>query len=81
MRACTARRISTRGVRVCCRNVSRDVPVNCRLHWEMLALIPTAFKPRIIAPAPVEREFAAWIGGSILGALGGSRAAAVTITA
>lgn len=41
-----------------------------RLHWELCALIPAAFKPRIIAPLPVEREYAAWIGGSILSSLG-----------
>jgi actin-related protein len=38
-----------------------------RLHWELLALVPVAFKPRIIAASPLEREHAAWIGGSILG--------------
>jgi actin-like protein 6A len=41
-----------------------------RLHWEMLANIPSAFKPRIVAPPPLEREFANWIGGSILSSLG-----------
>ena len=41
-----------------------------RLHWEMSALISAAFKPRIISPLPIEKEFAAWIGGSILSNLG-----------
>jgi actin-related protein len=43
-----------------------------RMHWELSAVVPAAFKPRIVAPSPVEREFATWIGGSVLGA---SRAA------
>lgn len=38
-----------------------------RLHWEISALVSAAFKPRVISPLPVEKEFAAWIGGSILG--------------
>jgi len=39
-----------------------------RLKWELLAVIPAAFKPRVVGPSPVEREFAPWIGGSVLGA-------------
>jgi hypothetical protein len=42
--------------------------IHKRLHWEMLVLIPAAFKPRVVTPAPAEREFANWIGGSVLGA-------------
>jgi actin-related protein len=41
--------------------------IHKRLHWELLALIPAAFKPRVIAPSAIEREFATWIGGSVLG--------------
>jgi actin-related protein len=41
-----------------------------RLHWETLTLVPAAFKPRILTAAPREREFSAWIGGSILASLG-----------
>lgn len=41
-----------------------------RLHWELCALIPAAFKPRVISPLAVEKEFAPWIGGSILASLG-----------
>lgn len=41
-----------------------------RLHWEMVVLVPAVFKPRIVTPAPREREFANWIGGSILSSLG-----------
>lgn len=38
-----------------------------RLKWELIAAVPAAFKPRVVAPSPVEREFATWIGGSVLG--------------
>jgi hypothetical protein len=38
-----------------------------RMHWELSAVVPAAFKPRIVAPSPIEREFATWIGGSVLG--------------
>lgn len=37
-----------------------------RLKWELIAAVPAAFKPRVVAPSPVEREFATWIGGSVL---------------
>jgi uncharacterized membrane protein len=37
-----------------------------RLKWELMAIIPAAFKPKVVAPSPVEREFAPWIGGSVL---------------
>lgn len=37
-----------------------------RLKWELIAVIPAAFKPRVVAPSPIEREYASWIGGSIL---------------
>jgi actin-related protein len=36
----------------------------------MLVLIPAAFKPRVVTPAPTEREYANWIGGSVLASLG-----------
>lgn len=41
-----------------------------RLKWELIAAVPAAFKPRVVAPSPVEREFATWIGGSVLASLG-----------
>ena len=41
-----------------------------RLYWEVLTLVPAAFKPRIVAAPPREREFAAWIGASVLASLG-----------
>lgn len=41
-----------------------------RLKWETIAAVPAAFRPRIVPAAPVEREFGAWIGGSILASLG-----------
>lgn len=41
-----------------------------RLYWETLTLIPAAFKPRIVTASKLEREFSAWIGGSILASLG-----------
>jgi hypothetical protein len=41
-----------------------------RLHWETLTLVPAAFKPRILVASPLERQFSAWVGGSILGSLG-----------
>jgi actin-related protein len=41
-----------------------------RMKWETLAAIPPAFKPRLLAPSPAEREFGAWIGGSIMSSLG-----------
>lgn len=41
-----------------------------RLKWELMAIIPAAFKPKVVAPSPVEREFASWIGGSVLSSLG-----------
>ena len=40
-----------------------------RMHWELSAVVPAAFKPRIVAPSPIEREHAVWIGGSVMGAL------------
>lgn len=36
----------------------------------MLAQVPAAFKPRIVTPSPIERDYACWIGGSILASLG-----------
>ena len=41
-----------------------------RLYWETLTLVPAAFKPRIVTASPVERDFSAWIGGSVLASLG-----------
>jgi actin-related protein len=41
-----------------------------RLRWETLAVIPAAFKPRLLVPSPLERNYGAWIGGSILASLG-----------
>lgn len=41
-----------------------------RLHWELLTVVPAAFKPRIVTPGSIERMFAPWIGGSILSSLG-----------
>jgi actin-related protein len=37
-----------------------------RLKWETLAAVPAAFKPRLLVPAPIERQFGSWIGGSIM---------------
>ena len=34
------------------------------------AAVPAAFKPRLLVPAPLERQFGAWIGGSIMSSLG-----------
>ena len=47
-----------------------------RMHWELSAVVPAAFKPRIVAPSPIEREFATWIGGSVLGERARARARA-----
>jgi actin-like protein 6A len=41
-----------------------------RLKWETLAAVPAAFKPRLLVPTPIERQFGSWIGGSILSSLG-----------
>ena len=41
-----------------------------RLHWEVLTLVPASFKPRLLVASPLERQFSAWIGGSILASLG-----------
>lgn len=41
-----------------------------RLKWETMALIPAAFKPRLLVPSTMERSYGAWIGGSILSSLG-----------
>lgn len=41
-----------------------------RLKWETIAVVPAAFKPRLLVPAPLERSFGGWIGGSILASLG-----------
>jgi actin-related protein 4 len=36
----------------------------------MVAIVPPAFKPRIVTGSSVERSFASWIGASILASLG-----------
>ena len=41
-----------------------------RLHRELTGLLPSALKPRIIAPSVIERRFSTWIGGSVLASLG-----------
>lgn len=41
-----------------------------RLKWEVMALIPQAFKPRILPASPSERQYGSWIGASILASLG-----------
>ncbi len=49
---------------------SRLSGLSKRLYWETLTLVPAAFKPRILTASDIEREFSAWIGGSILASLG-----------
>jgi len=41
-----------------------------RLQREVAALLPPAFKAKVVCPAPVERRFGAWLGGSVLASLG-----------
>ena len=41
-----------------------------RMKWETIAAVPPAFKPRLLTPSPVERQFGSWIGGSIMSSLG-----------
>ena len=46
-----------------------------RLKWETLAAVPAAFKPRLLVPAPLERQFGSWIGGSIMSSVSASASA------
>jgi actin-related protein len=41
-----------------------------RLQREVASLLPPAFKAKVVCPAPVERRFGAWLGGSVLASLG-----------
>jgi actin-related protein len=41
-----------------------------RLQKDLSAMIPPAFKPRIVCPPPLNRSVATWTGGSILASLG-----------
>jgi actin-related protein len=41
-----------------------------RLQGELAAIIPTAFRPRVVFASHLERKFAPWIGGSVLVSLG-----------
>jgi actin-related protein len=41
-----------------------------RLQFELGASLPGAFKVKVVAAAPIERRFSAWIGASILASLG-----------
>ena len=41
-----------------------------RLQREVAALLPPAFKAKVVCPQPVERRFGTWVGGSVLASLG-----------
>jgi len=50
-------------------SLTRDLPL--RLQKEMDALLPMGLRVRtLVSPSTIERQFAAWIGGSILASLG-----------
>jgi hypothetical protein len=41
-----------------------------RLSHELTELLPSTMKVKVITPSPLERQFAGWIGGSILSICG-----------
>ena len=41
-----------------------------RLHHELSAKVPSAYKVKVVTAAPIERKFSVWIGASILASLG-----------
>ena len=41
-----------------------------RLGRDLATLLPSTHKPRVVTPERIERQFGAWIGGSVLASLG-----------